>query len=214
MNLKKFDIYLFKFLIKKMDEFQNCWRVWKTSLELLKDRNYLYNSTYDKVTISEFRYILQNNLFEIISEDQNRMIYLKFIRNSKIKGSNIKDIVEEVKKKAGDRILEIILILWIKPNSTLIKLEKEVNGLQIFWYKNMLFNPTKHILVPKHVKLSENEVSELKKQFSITNNSQLPNILKDDPIVRYYNFKVGDILKIDKVNGSMNYNYCNYRYVR
>ena len=78
----------------------------------------------------------------------------------------------------------------------------------------MLFNPTKHILVPKHVKLSENEVSELKKQFSITNNSQLPNILKDDPIVRYYNFKVGDILKIDKVNGSMNYNYCNYRYVR
>ena len=202
------------------EEIDNAWKVWKTCLELVKDRDYSYNNAYNKVKLDEFKYLVENNLFEIIANNENekRAIYIKLLQAQKIKSSNLKDIIEQVKNKYDEETrIEIIFILWVKPNSTLKKLEKDrsIDDLQIVWYKQLLFNPTKHMLVPKHTKMSDKETEELLKKFSIKNPKlQLPTITRDDPIVRYFNFKTGDILKIEKTIGITNYNYCNYRYVR
>ena len=106
----------------------------------------------------------------------------------------------------------------MKPNSTIKKLEFEksesIDSIQITFYKNLLFNPTKHILVPRHIKLEDNEVSKIIDRYKLSSKIQIPIILKDDPIVRYYNFKSGDVLKIEKRVGVTNFNYNNYRYVR
>jgi len=198
-------------------ELENFWKVWRVCLELVKDRNFQYDEAYNKVGIEEFKYILNNNLFEIFAKDSNRMIYIKLIKNSKIKTANLKEILEEIKKKT-DLKLEIIFILTNKPNSTIKKLEndksEEIDSLQINCYKSLLFNPTRHILVPKHTRLTAEETNELLETYSLSNKPQLPIILKEDPIVRYYNFKVGDVLKIEKTKGISNLNYNNYRYVR
>lgn len=54
---------------------------------------------------------------------------------------------------------------------------------------------SKHILVPKHVKLSEKEKENLLKKFDIST-KQLPKILKKDPAIRDINTKLGDVIKI------------------
>ena len=103
-----------------------------------------------------------------------------------------------------------------KPTSIIKKLEKdkEYANLQIMYTKQFMFNPTKHSLVPKHTKLPEDEINDIVKYYALSSKNQLPIILKDDAIVRYYNFKPGDVIKIESTVGTMNTNYLYYRCVR
>ena len=54
---------------------------------------------------------------------------------------------------------------------------------------------TKHSFVPKHIKLTEEEVQELLTQYNISL-KQLPNIKKSDPVIKELNAKPGDVIKI------------------
>jgi DNA-directed RNA polymerase subunit H len=53
----------------------------------------------------------------------------------------------------------------------------------------------KHVLVPKHTKLSEKEKGELFKKYNIGIES-LPIILKTDPAIEGIELKPGDVIKI------------------
>lgn len=57
------------------------------------------------------------------------------------------------------------------------------------------FDVTKHILVPKHIKLSEKEKKQLLAQYSITI-KELPRISRKDPAISHLGVKEGDIIKI------------------
>jgi len=68
-------------------------------------------------------------------------------------------------------------------------------NIEIFLKKNMIFNITHHILVPKHTILSIEEEKELLDKYSTTK-SKLPKIFKSDPITKYYGAKPDQIFKI------------------
>ena len=51
-------------------------------------------------------------------------------------------------------------------------------------------------------------------KYSIKNRTQLPLILRSDPIARYYNYNAGDIIKITGSLSSANPKYNNYRCVK
>ena len=57
------------------------------------------------------------------------------------------------------------------------------------------FNIFDHVLVPKHVLLSPEEVANLLKKLNITLN-QLPKISIKDPVVKFLNAKKEDVVKI------------------
>jgi DNA-directed RNA polymerase subunit H len=57
------------------------------------------------------------------------------------------------------------------------------------------FNITKHLLVPQHTKLSEEERKNLLEEFNIKLN-QLPKILEGDAAIQNLGAEVGDIIKI------------------
>ena len=54
---------------------------------------------------------------------------------------------------------------------------------------------SKHVLVPKHVKISEKEKKELFEKYNV-NLRELPKILKKDPVIKHLNLKQGDVVKI------------------
>jgi len=56
---------------------------------------------------------------------------------------------------------------------------------------------SKHVLVPKHSKLSEKEKKELMKKFSLDFN-QMPKILISDPAIKDLGCQHGDIIKIER----------------
>ena len=57
------------------------------------------------------------------------------------------------------------------------------------------FNIFEHILVPKHILLGAEEVTNLLKKFNITIN-QLPRISSKDAVVKILDAKPGDVIKI------------------
>ncbi len=57
------------------------------------------------------------------------------------------------------------------------------------------FDITKHILVPEHTKVNEDEKQKLLKQFNISI-KQLPEIKLSDPAIQRLNPKIGDVIKI------------------
>ncbi len=59
------------------------------------------------------------------------------------------------------------------------------------------FDVAQHILVPKHVKATEEEVKSLLEQYNISM-KQLPKILKNDPAIKQLDAKVGDVIKIER----------------
>jgi len=59
------------------------------------------------------------------------------------------------------------------------------------------FDITKHILVPEHTKLSDEEKEELLKELNISI-KQLPRILSSDAAIKSIEIKQGDIIKIKR----------------
>lgn len=54
-----------------------------------------------------------------------------------------------------------------------------------------------HVLVPKHTKMSEQEVQKLLEKYNITL-KQLPRIQRNDPAIQDLDAKPGDIIRIER----------------
>lgn len=54
---------------------------------------------------------------------------------------------------------------------------------------------TKHVLIPKHTKLSEKEKQELFEKYGVSI-KELPKISKDDPAIANLDIKPSDVIKI------------------
>ncbi len=201
-----------------MDELQFFRNAWNTCIELIKDRNFIIDDTYNQISDADFRYLLSEKNIDIYAEnaEKNRSIYIKFLLTTKIKPTLIKNIVDEIKEQSQYPNFDLIIVLKSKPNNTITKIEKEKTGvnLQIMWCKQLQINITKHFLVPNHTKCSDEEVSDILKKYSLINKLQLPIVLRDDPVIRYYNFKSGDVIRITGTKLSMNNNYIFYRCVK
>jgi len=59
------------------------------------------------------------------------------------------------------------------------------------------FDVTKHILVPKHSKLSERDLKELMDKYNLSL-KELPKILVSDPAIEDLSVKEGDVVKISR----------------
>lgn len=56
---------------------------------------------------------------------------------------------------------------------------------------------SKHVLLPKHAKLSEKEKKELFDKYNISI-KELPKIRLDDPSIAHLEVKTGDVIKITR----------------
>lgn len=88
------------------------------------------------------------------------------------------------------------------------KIIQKLGGmLQYFQIKQLMFNPTKHELVPKHTKLNTTEVAELMSKYMIKSKLSMPIILHNDPIAKWLGLKQGDIVMIDRYNENSGISY-------
>lgn len=74
-------------------------------------------------------------------------------------------------------------------------------NVELFDVDDLQFNITKHRLVPKHIRLEKEEAKEFKSKYG----TDIPVLLRIDPVCRFYDFSKGDIIKIIRRNGFVSF---------
>jgi len=79
-----------------------------------------------------------------------------------------------------------------KVEQTLIESE---TPFEVFMFQELYINIVDHVLVPKHIVLSEKESKEFYQAYCVKKND-MPKIYASDPVAKYYRMKPNDLCKI------------------
>ena len=173
-------------------------KVRKTILEMISDRGY---SIPDEENISFEEFIAKynnKNLDIFINNGDDKKIFVYFHNDVKnFSKSDLKNIMVKVIGEYANPNMSIILVLKDKENSAISKeLAKDsFKNVEVFLKKNMMFNITHHVYVPKHIILTSDEEKEVLEKYNTTR-GKLPKISKNDPVAKYYGMKSDQICKI------------------
>lgn len=129
------------------------------------------------------------NKLKSISKDSIKSFYEK-ISNSEIGSLNgVKDDSKEI-------VFYLVLENKLSPDAaSTIKNIKDVARHVIYYEDELLFNPTKNLLVPKHVLLTEKEKYFWFADKNLTPD-MMPRILLSDPQIKYLDALIGDVVKV------------------
>ena len=195
---------------------KNLYKVRETILEMINDRGYLVPIS-ENITFEQFLLKYNNKNIDIFINDEvkNKKIYIHFHNDIKnFSKGDLKNITQKVISEFSDEDINLILLLREKENSAVSKelMKEAYKNVEVFLKKNMLFNITHHVLVPKHILLSKEEEKDLLEKYN-TNKGKLPKISKVDPIAKYYGMKSDQICKIIRKSPEVG-EYIYYRLVR
>jgi len=150
-----------------------------------------------KEIICDRKYTNFQDMNNYIKTDQ---VLIYFCDDSKITINHIKDFVSKLSTDDFDHGI------FIYPDTITSSAKKAIElidkKIELFEIAELQYNITKHRLVPKHQKLEGEEYMSMKTKYG----SKLPYILTKDPVCRYYDFKKGDIIKINR-NGNVAYRF-------
>lgn len=188
-------------------------KVRKTVLEMIEDRNIKIPVIDKNLTFEQFnvQYTANNIDIYINDEENNKKVYIHFYNSDKSFGKKtLSDLIINITEKYQDDSILIILILKDKENNLVSKELQKPNykNVEIFIQQSLIFNITRHVLVPEHRILTEEEEKSLK-----FNKKELPTILKTDPVAKYYGMKTGQICRIKRPSTVSGFTYY-YRVVK
>jgi DNA-directed RNA polymerase subunit H (RpoH/RPB5) len=183
---------------------------------MITDRGYIVPDS-EKITFEQFIIKYNNKNVDIYINDEykNKKIYIHFHNEQKSFGKkDLLNITQEIITKYSDEHINIILLLREKENSAVSKeLTKEsFKNVEIFLKKNMIFNITHHVFVPKHFVLTYDEEKEVLEKYNTTK-GKLPKLSKTDPIAKYYGMVPDQVCKIIRKSPEVG-EYIYYRLVR
>jgi DNA-directed RNA polymerase subunit H (RpoH/RPB5) len=200
--------------------------VYTNILDLLNARGY---DEVDSTHIDEF---LNERIKRFIEDDGDsvyidicvnngiKKTFVKFEDKLDIKSKNLYELKNSISLENDMSETDEIIIVCLdnafnnKDISEINEFEENNPGTRVMGYKYLMFNITKHFLVPKHTKYNGRKI-DLCEKLLINNTNKLPVILHSDPISRYYDFKYNDVIEIKrpvKANKiSKVYRICKYR---
>ncbi|HSW76941.1 MAG TPA: DNA-directed RNA polymerase subunit RpoH/Rpb5 C-terminal domain-containing protein [Candidatus Saccharimonadales bacterium] len=186
-------------------ELERLWRIKQNQIKMLNARGfYTIHEDWildDNLTSKEFKRKLGNNnnnksIRKLLyskyekQDSKNIVVYYVGLENSKqIKVDSIRECTEAMTNHNMDGILII--------NSTLsTEALKHTNyiteqQLQIFTEDELLINITEHVFQPLYFPMTMNESNDYKKEHG---KNKLPGLLLKDPVAKYFNLKVGQII--------------------
>ena len=184
-----------------MDSINNICKTFKVLKEMLIDqgRDITRLNHISEVELQALHRNMSSDIFEVLVNDNTKILYYM---NNKFR---IVELRKFIQPQDNENITNIILIFKEKINNFNSKNIDEFNGinLQVFLIKELLFNISKHRLVPKHEVIKDVIViDELVKTYNLKSKLQFPIILKTDPMAKYLNVQSGDLVKIVRISPS------------
>ena len=153
-----------------------------------------------------------DNIFDTLinpNESNEERTLIKYIKHN-LTAKNTKNLIDSLLKNYDfDNLVLIFFNEKSNEKKKVIRLQLETQfssvnkNTRIFMGDELLFDITKHILVPKHTKYTE-DYDILKKKLMIKHLDKLPFIGFNDPVARFIGLKENDIVKIERNELSQN----------
>jgi DNA-directed RNA polymerase I, II, and III subunit RPABC1 len=175
-------------------------------LKILQTRGYNIED-YENFSVGEVLTMynaVPKQLDILLENDEGRKIYVKYhLSTSRVKGKHIRETIEDLfdLEELLDDNDELIIISKDKINDKIKKLLLEIykndnKFINIYNLNDYLFNILEHILVPPHQILSAQEKKQIYIKYNITDDSELPEISRFDPVAQALGMKPGEICEI------------------
>ena len=170
-----------------------------TSIEMISDRGYNIPDNIKNLQFENYRLLYESKNIDVSFNDGDKNVYIYYhIDDIKNLGKNdLKALVKNIHEETKNLKTLIIIVLNGKANSSVKKeLKNETyKYVEIFERKHLIFNISKHVLVPKHILLTGEEKKDIMEKYN-TLEDQLPKIKITDPMAKYLGLKLGDVCKI------------------
>jgi len=184
----------------------------KTILELADNQGYNINN-YANFSINEVNamelnkqldMLLETKDEEVTNEKPKKKIYIHYFLGKMIKQSNLQEIIDDLFNLTETLKKEDTLYIILKNgemNETIMNELKhiwETDGIFIVIesIKRLKFNILKHILVPQHIVMTDNQTQEIMKKYNILNKIDFPEISRFDPVARAICLRPGQLCYI------------------
>ncbi len=178
----------------------------RVMLELLQARGY-DTTPYEGSSMTEVHAMLQARQMDMLLKDPTtgRKAYVKFHPTKALRAANVYDWVEDLYHLEGTLGPEDELIVIAKdgPNDSIQKVLRELWGrgkvfLIIIGMAHLQFNITKHVLVPPHRVMSDEESAAVTARYKITSASQIPDISRFSPVAAAIGLRPGGWCEITR----------------
>ena len=163
-------------------------------------------SDFNNFTLNDIHTMINTKQLDILCEKDNKILVKYHLENT-LRANVLYEYIEEFYNV--DNVLNkndnFVIVLYDKPNDTLIQLLKSIweqDGIfiTIFSIKNTLFNILDHVMVPKHRKLKQEEKKNIMMKFNITNEVEIPEISRFDPVAIILFLRPGELCEITRYN--------------
>jgi len=189
--------------------------IYTNIFDMLKSRGFVslqkqktfaeYNSEHigNLATIEENRdpYVFIDSMVLYFQNGSNKLLVYFFPFNSKMRQN---DLAYINKLKDSQKCEQFIIVSKINATPQVMNTIRLFGAnAQLFQESELMFNITKHVLVPKHDKLIGDERNKVLSQFCMGVDGEihlerLPAIFTTDPVCKYYNWQVNDLVEIKR----------------
>ena len=160
---------------------------------------------YEEFSVNEVHIMFNNKQLDMLMSqpDDSKKIYVKYHLAKTLRRENINDYIDDLYNleqvlTKGDTLM---IVIKQEPHDPLLAILNQIweqEGIFIIIYnlEKLQYNILEHSYVPKHIILNNEEVDNLKKTYNITNNKELPQISRYDPVALAIGMRPGQICKI------------------
>ena len=211
-----------------MDEVSRVFRVYVNTCEMLTDRGYFLPEEKRVTSMEEFttRFCAINSSTGTTVPQRSQLTFLCaktadpedilfacFAEERKVGANLLKDITAQ----AAPQNARVILLVYPDQMSPIARRAvSQVNNtgdlrIEPFQEDELMFNVTKHELVPTHIPLSDVEKKDLLRTFRLRE-TQLPRMSALDPVARHFGLTRGRVVQIRRPSETAG-EYVTYRLV-
>lgn len=202
-----------------MEKFRNLFLNRRTIMHLLETRDYNIKDSkrnfenYELFQKKYSEYIQENDLDGLkqkfsgrfTANDGSKTIYVWFSSvesGTKSTGKSIMQrFLQEIEENDADTGIIIIDIKFAsEAGKEFENAKKRIPGLQFFLADELYSTIIHHVLVPKHELVTPEEKPILIKEMKLRHPDDMEFILNTDPVVKFYGWSVGDMIRIHRNN--------------